>query len=76
MKSFNAVRNEAHEYGVSVEWRGDRVAFRMACSLVAWMYRIPGGWQGFTSSPEVTGTKKGTKGEVADWCLDWVVNGF
>ena len=76
MKSFNDIRAEATKYGVSVEWRGDTVSFRVAGKIVAWMYRVAGGWRGYTKSLEVTGTKKGRKGEVADWCLDWTVNGF
>lgn len=75
MKSFNDIRTEAYEYGISVEWRGDKVSFRAAGKIVAWMYRISGGWQGFTITG-TTGTKKGQKGVVANWCLDWAVNGF
>ena len=75
-KSFESVRNEAHQYGVLVYWRGDKVTFVVGRETVAWMYRTPGGWTGYTSIPEITGTKTDTKGAVADWCLEWAANGF
>ena len=76
MKSFNDIRTEALDYNVTVGWRGDKVDFRVNGKIVAWMYRIKGGWQGFTEKPESTSSFTGRKGAVANWCLDWAANGF
>lgn len=72
-KSFNEIRNEAHTFGISVESRGDKVAFRTpAGKIVAWMYRLgEGSWGGYNGTQAFAGKK----GECADWCLDKAVNG-
>ena len=79
-KTYKEIYSECSEYGIDIQATGDKIQFYASNGhVVAWMYRKPkegAAWGGYTSSPDVTGIKYGTKGEVANWCLDWAANGF
>ena len=79
-KSYQNIVAEAREHHIYVTGpnRNGYIQFEVFDgTILAWMVKHDGRtWQGFTSEPGATGTKKGTKAVVADWCLDWAVNGF
>lgn len=83
-KKFTALTMDALDQGVTTtggDGDGFLVPIRFITSsgeILAWMYRKRGKreWVGFTANPDITGKKNGTKCQVANWCLDWAVNGF
>jgi len=77
MAAFKTIAAEAAEYSIAIIQSADRIQFLTSKGTVtAWMFRDNGIWRGYTEAPNVTGKKRGTKGEVANWCLDWAANGF
>ena len=78
MVSFETATADAAEHDIYFFERKDKVVFLVKGRdhAVAWMYRSGTQWKGYTAEPLITGTKKGRKGDVAAWCMDWAANGF
>lgn len=78
MSSFVKIEKEAIEYGVAVVQKGDMIQFRKGDVVAAWMFAQideSGIWTGYSKGC-LSGTKRGRKGEVADWCLDIAANDY
>lgn len=78
-RTLKSLKAEATEHGITIYNHGEMVNMYAASqsSPIAWMHKTSeNGWTGFTSEPNTTGRKHGTKAEVMDWCLDWAINGF
>jgi hypothetical protein len=78
MKNYAAVKQEAITRDIEVSSRVDLIQFRKNGIVVAWMFAPIGDdgiWRGY-SKDELSGIKRGRKGEVADWCLDIAANDY
>ena len=77
-KTFKFIQEEALVYGINLH-KSQLGYIQFTTSngdIPAWMIKDGNKWLGFTSEPDATGKKVGSKAQVADWCMDWAANGF
>ena len=71
------LKSEALEHNITIHNDGIYTKFiTPSGDVIAWMTKQGSDWRGFTSCPDVTGRKNGSKTDVMNWCLDWAINGF
>lgn len=76
-RTLKSLLAEATEHGISIVTKDIYIQFKTTSGdVVAWMAKNGSDWTGFTSQPDVTGRKHGSKSVVMDWCTDWAINGF
>lgn len=88
-RNYERIAVEAAEYGIAISNGGGVLApvrfYREGDvgNVLAWMQRTKTGWKGYVCedirriliSQGTPTTYAGRKGNVANWCLDYAVNG-